>query len=460
MKALDFEKQYKEKTVMKFKLESIQEPLLKVSSWVERNTILQAIKNAFVRTIPFTVVGSFSNLIKMQIDALIKAKHLDNVILTNISNLFGYLGTATLGIVALIVVFSSAYSYAVELKQDSRNDNLNPIIATLLALAAYFVMVPNNVNFLDTKAKVIEGFSTSFFSCEGMFTGLIVGMISVALFAKFARSKFTIKMPGNVPQNVFDSFLSLIPISEVLLVFGVLRIVIQSLGYVSLVQMISEVLIKPLLTVGTGLPAIIIVILLEQILWFLGLHGFNIVWGVVSAFWLPLFLQNVAEFAKTQSFAGIFIAPNTMTNVYAMIGGSGATFGLIIAMLIFTRKGEKEREVAKLALIPGCFGINEPVIFGLPIVLNPLMFIPWILVPIINAVIAYVVTAIGWVVPLVVLNSGNEPIFISTWVLGAFHFSPVVLTFVLVVLDVFLYAPFVIINQRHERAVADQELAV
>lgn len=129
-------------------------------------------------------------------------------------------------------------------------------------------------------------------------------------------------------------------------------------------------------------------------------------------------------------------------------------------MLIFTRKGEKEREVAKSALIPGCFGINEPVIFGLPIVLNPLMFIPWILVPIINAVIAYVVTAIGWVVPLVVLNSGNEPIFISTWVLGAFHFSPVVLTFVLVVLDVFLYAPFVIINQRHERAVADQELAV
>ena len=98
---------------MKFKLESIQEPLLKVSSWVERNTILQAIKNSFVRTIPFTVVGSFSNLIKMQIDALIKAKHLDNVILTNISNLFGYLGTATLGIVALIVVFSSAYSYAV-----------------------------------------------------------------------------------------------------------------------------------------------------------------------------------------------------------------------------------------------------------------------------------------------------------------------------------------------------------
>lgn len=444
---------------MKFDLDKVQGPLLRVSAWVEQNTILQAIKNAFVRTIPFTVVGSFSNLIKMQIDTLIKAKDLHNVWLTNTSNLFGYVGTATLGIVALIVVLSSAYSYAVELKKDPKNEKMNPIIATLLALAAYFIMVPNNVNFLDSKAKIIEGFSTSFFSYEGMFTALIVGMLAVAMFSRFARSKFTIKMPGNVPQNVFDSFFSLIPISEVLLIFGVVRIIIQSLGYVSLIQMISEVLIKPMLSVGTGLPAIIIVILLEQILWFLGLHGFNIVWGVVSAFWLPLFLQDVAQFAKTQSFAGISIAPNTMTNVYAMIGGSGATFGLIIAMLIFTRKGEKEREVAKLALVPGCFGINEPVIFGLPIVLNPLLFIPWIVVPITNAIIAYVVTSIGWVVPLVVLNSGNEPIFISTWILGAFHFSPVVLTLVLVILDVFLYAPFVILNQRHERAEAATALA-
>ena len=443
---------------MKFDVQKLQEPLLKVSAWVEGNTILQAVKNAFVRTIPFTVVGSFSNLIKMQIDALIKNQGIDNAILTNISNLFGYLGNATLGIVAIIVVFSSAYSYAIELKHKEKNERLNPIIATLLALSAYFVMVPNNVNYLDSKAEIIEGFASSFFSYEGMFTALIVGMIAVALFARFTRSKFTIKMPGNVPQNVFDSFFSLIPISEVLLIFGVLRIVIQSLGYVSLLQMISEVLIKPLLTVGTGLPAIIIVILLQQILWFLGLHGFNIVWGVVSAFWLPVFLENVAKFAETQSFAGISIAPNTMTNVYAMIGGSGATFGLIIAMLIFTRKGEKEREVAKLALIPGCFGFNEPVIFGLPIVLNPLMFIPWIVVPIVNAVIAYVVTSLGWVVPLVVLNSGNEPIFISTWVLGAFHISPVILTFVLVVLDIIMYAPFVILNQRQERA-ADQLMA-
>ncbi|WP_270759993.1 PTS sugar transporter subunit IIC [Lacticaseibacillus paracasei] len=436
---------------MKFNVDKLQEPLLKASMWVQNNTILQAVKNAFVRTIPFTVIGSFSNLIKMQLDALIKSQNLHWGWLTSISNLFGYLGVATLGIVGLIVVISSAYSYAVELKQRDENKSMNIIIATLLAFSAYFVMVPNNVNFADPKAKVIEGFASSLFSYEGMFTGLIVGMLAVALFAAFSRSKFTIKMPGSVPQNVFDSFFALIPMAEVLLLFGLARIGLQAMGYASLIQLIATVVIKPLLTVGTGLPAIIVVILLEQILWFLGLHGFNIVWGIVSAFWLPLFLQNVAKFAETKSFADISIAPNTMTNVYAMIGGSGATFGLIIAMLIFAKKGEKEREVAKLALVPGCFGINEPVIFGLPIVLNPIMFIPWIVVPLFNAIVAYVVTSIGWVVPLVVLNSGNEPIFFSTWILGGLHMSPVILALVLVIFDVFLYAPFVIMNQSNER---------
>ena len=440
--------------MMKFNVDKLQEPLLKASMWVQNNTILQAVKNALVRTIPFTVIWSFSNLIKMQLDALIKSQNLHWGWLTSISNLFGYLGLATLGIVGLIVVISSAYSYAVELKQRDENKSMNIIIATLLAFSAYFVMVPNNVNFADPKAKVIEGFASSLFSYEGMFTGLIVGMLAVALFAAFSRSKFTIKMPGSVPQNVFDSFFALIPMAEVLLLFGLARIGLQAMGYASLIQLIATVVIKPLLTVGTGLPAIIVVILLEQILWFLGLHGFNIVWGIVSAFWLPLFLQNVAKFAETKSFVDISIAPNTMTNVYAMIGGSGATFGLIIAMLIFAKKGEKEREVAKLALVPGCFGINEPVIFGLPIVLNPIMFIPWIVVPLFNAIVAYVVTSIGWVVPLVVLNSGNEPIFFSTWILGGLHMSPVILALVLVIFDVFLYAPFVIMNQRNERQMA------
>src|SRR5699024_2825205 len=162
---------------------------------------------------------------------------------------------------------------------------------TILAFSSYFIMVPNNVNYNDPAAEVIEGFSISFFSFEGMSTGLIVGLLAVYLFSRFTCSKLTIKMPLNVPPNVCDSFFSLIPITGVLLSFGIVRIIIETLGYASLFQLISEVLIEPLLTVGTGLPAILLVILIQQILWFVGLHGFNIVWGVVSSFWLPLYLE-------------------------------------------------------------------------------------------------------------------------------------------------------------------------
>lgn len=430
-------------------MDKVQQPLMKISDWVGSNKILQAIKNSFIRTIPFTVIGSFANLIKMQLDALIKAKHLaDMKWLVSTSNLFGYIGVATLGIVGLIVVISSAYAYAYELSKDEKNKNINPILATLLAFAAYFVTVPNNVNFADPKAKIIQGFAQSFFSYEGMFTALIVSFLAIALYARLARSKFTIKLPGSVPPNVFESFFALIPMSVVLIVFSLIRIILEACGFNSVIEMITKLVMQPLESVGTGLPAILIVILLEQILWFFGLHGFNIVWGVVSALWLPIFLKNVSLYADTHSFAGIGIAPNTMTNVYAMIGGSGATFGLLIAILIFCRKGSAEREVAKIAFIPGCFGINEPVIFGLPIVLNPIMFIPWVCVPMVNAIIAYFATKAGWVVPLVVLNSGNEPIFLSQFILGAFHWSPVVLSMILIILDIFLYAPFVIMNQR------------
>lgn len=442
---------------MKLNTQKFQNAILKASGWVQRNAVMQAIKNAFIRTIPFTIVGSFSNVIKMQLDQLIKSEHLTSPILTNISNLFGYLNLATIGIIGIIVVLSSAYSYANELKP--KNPDMNIFLATILALTSYFVMVPNNVNYALSKAKVVAGFPTGFFDYGGMFTGLIVGMVSVYLYAKLSHSKIKIKMPESVPQNIFDAFAALVPIAGDLLLWGIIRIIIQSLGYPSVLEMISTVLVAPLTKVGTGLPAIIVVILAEQIFWFLGLHGFNIVWGVVSAFWLPIYLQQCAKYAATQSFKGIMIAPNTMTNVYAMIGGSGATFGLLLAMLIFTKKGEKDNKVAKLAFIPGCFGINEPIIFGLPIVLNPIMFIPWILVPLTNAIIAYVVTKIGWVVPLVVLNSGSEPIFFSTWLTGAFHTSPVVLTAVLVALDTVMYAPFVILNRKAELAEQNQPQA-
>ena len=154
-------------------------------------------------------------------------------------------------------------------------------------------------------------------------------------------------------------------------------------------------------------------------------------------------MEQIDTFAKTQSFDSITqVAPNTISNIYAMLGGSGSTLALIVVLLILAPKKSAEKEITKMSLVPGIFNINEPIIFGLPIVLNPMMFIPFVFIPVVNAIIAYFAVSMHFVNPMVVLNSGQEPIFFNAWVLGAFTLSPVILMMILFVIDMVLYAPF------------------
>ena len=245
---------------------------------------------------------------------------------------------------------------------------------------------------------------------------------------------------------------AIIPFSGVLLIFSTLRVIVESFGFESIQKLIAQFIVAPLSNVGTGLPAVIIVILIMQLLWFFGIHGFSIMWGLISVIWMPIFMKDIDIYMKTGSLETItHVAPNTLSNVYAMIGGSGSTLALVVLMLIMAPKGSSERAVGKVALIPGLFGINEPVSFGLPIVLNPTMFLPFVMVPIINAVVAYFAISSGLVTPLVVLNSGAEPVFLNVLVLAGFRWSPVILYGVLFILDMFLYAPFLSLQLKQNK---------
>ncbi|MGL5478529.1 MAG: PTS transporter subunit EIIC, partial [Clostridium sp.] len=194
-----------------------------------------------------------------------------------------------------------------------------------------------------------------------------------------------------------------------------------------------------------------------QLLWFFGIHGFSIMWGLISVLWMPIFMEHIDIYVKTGSFDSITqVAPNTLSNVYAMIGGSGSTLALVVLLLFMAPKGSAERAVGKVAIIPGCFGINEPVTFGLPIVLNPIMFLPFVFVPVINAIIAYFAIKVGLVTPLVVLNSGAEPVILNVFVLAAFKLAPVILYILLFILDMVLYAPFVKLQLRQDKHELEQ----
>ena len=402
-------------------MDVLEKYLTPFSQMVANNHLLQSIKDAFILGIPFTVVGSICGLIKSQLEYwLTQAGVSLDGFLGSLIHVLGNVGTVAMGLMGIVIVLSSSYFYAQRLKEN--NNKVVPLMTSLLALVSYFATIPWEV---AGESETLSGFALNYFNYEGMFTGLLIGLSTAWLYSKLVKSKFTIKLPDSVPTGVLNSFLALIPISIILILF------------------IAQFIVTPLSNVGTGLPAIIIVILLMQLLWFFGLHGFSIIWGVVSSIWLPLFMEQIDTFAKTQSFDSITqVAPNTISNIYAMLGGSGSTLALIVVLLILAPKKSAEKEIAKMSLVPGIFNINEPIIFGLPIVLNPMMFIPFVFIPVVNAIIAYFAVSMHFVNPMVVLNSGQEPIFFNAWVLGAFTLSPVILMMILFVIDMVLYAPF------------------
>lgn len=420
-------------------MDVLEKYLTPFSQMVANNHLLQSIKDAFILGIPFTVVGSICGLIKSQLEYwLTQAGVSLDGFLGSLIHVLGNVGTVAMGLMGIVIVLSSSYFYAQRLKEN--NNKVVPLMTSLLALVSYFATIPWEV---AGEGETLSGFALNYFNYEGMFTGLLIGLSTAWLYSKLVKSKFTIKLPDSVPTGVLNSFLALIPISIILILFSIVKEVVVLCGFTSLQAVIAQFIVTPLSNVGTGLPAIIIVILLMQLLWFFGLHGFSIIWGVVSSIWLPLFMEQIDTFAKTQSFDSITqVAPNTISNIYAMLGGSGSTLALIVVLLILAPKKSAEKEIAKMSLVPGIFNINEPIIFGLPIVLNPMMFIPFVFIPVVNAIIAYFAVSMHFVNPMVVLNSGQEPIFFNAWVLGAFTLSPVILMMILFVIDMVLYAPF------------------
>ena len=420
-------------------MDVLEKYLTPFSQMVANNHLLQSIKDAFILGIPFTVVGSICGLIKSQLEYwLTQAGVSLDGFLGSLIHVLGNVGTVAMGLMGIVIVLSSSYFYAQRLKEN--NNKVVPLMTSLLALVSYFATIPWEV---AGESETLSGFALNYFNYEGMFTGLLIGLSTAWLYSKLVKSKFTIKLPDSVPTGVLNSFLALIPISIILIIFSIVKEVVVLCGFTSLQAVIAQFIVTPLSNVGTGLPAIIIVILLMQLLWFFGLHGFSIIWGVVSSIWLPLFMEQIDTFAKTQSFDSITqVAPNTISNIYAMLGGSGSTLALIVVLLILAPKKSAEKEIAKMSLVPGIFNINEPIIFGLPIVLNPMMFIPFVFIPVVNAIIAYFAVSMHFVNPMVVLNSVQEPIFFNSCVLGAFNISPVILIMILFFIDMVLYAPF------------------
>jgi len=261
-------------------------------------------------------------------------------------------------------------------------------------------------------------------------------------------------MPDGVPPTVEKSFAALIPAGVSLSVFFVINIVFAMTPFENAFNFVFVILQTPLLKLGNTLPAMVIAYIFLHFFWFFGVNGGSVVGAVFNPILQTLSAENLAALQAGQAMPNIIC--QQFQDLFATFGGAGSTLSLLIAMLLFCHS-KRVKELGKLALVPGIFGINEPIIFGLPILLNPLMLVPFMLVPTINIIISYFCMSIG-LVPLCtgVAIPWTMPVIVSGFLATGWQGS--VLQALLLVLGVFIYMPF--IKMMDKQYLADENKAV
>lgn len=414
--------------------DKLEKVLMPLADKIGRNAYLVAIRDGFLVASPLMIVSSFFLLF-----ANFPIKGWTEFwagILGENWTFFAEIPTqATTNLVAIFSVMGIGYSFAKE-------KNVHAIGGAASALVAFFILTPFSIAYTPKDMDVVynvSGLPMKWIGSSGLFIGMIASFIAVLIF-KFVYDKgWTIKLPPQVPPTVSQSFSSLIPSAFVIVIFLIIRILFAMTPFETAHNFIFTFLQTPLVSLGNTLGAMIIAYLFLHFFWFFGVNGSSVVGAVYNPVLSVLTLENRDAFTAHKELPNII--NGSFQDLFATFGGAGSTLSLLIAMFFFC-KSRRIKELGKLSIIPGIFGINEPIIFGLPVVLNPVILIPFVLVPTINIIITYFCmlwgivpycngVSIPWTTPVII--SG----FLSTGWTGS------VLQAFLLALGVVIYYPFI-----------------
>ncbi|CCJ73577.1 PTS system, cellobiose-specific IIC component [Cronobacter condimenti 1330] len=324
----------------------------------------------------------------------------------------------------------------------AKHYKLDPIMTGLLAFMAFLLVA----------APYKDGtISTQYFSGQGIFTALITAIYASEMYAFLKRHNITIRLPKEVPTGVARSFEILIPVVVIVFTLHPLNLIIESTTGMILPEAIMH-LLSPLVAASDSLPAILISVLICQILWFAGIHGALIVTGIMNPFWMANLSANQAALAAGGALPHIYL--QGFWDHYLLIGGVGST--LPLAFLLLRSRAIHLRTIGKMGVVPSLFNINEPILFGAPVIMNPVFFLPFILVPMVNAVLAWTATKLGWLAQVVSLTPWTTPAPIGASWAANWAFSPVVMCLICMVMSALMYYPFV---KAYERTLQKQESA-
>lgn len=433
------------------KLEKILGPL---ASAIGKNKYLIAIRDGFLVSTPLLIAGSvFLLLANFPVTAW--TEFVENFMIgsQSLASLLSKCSDATFSIMAVFATMGIGYTMA-------RENGSTPIFGAVVALMAWFILMPFQftagvssvmdatgvaVDVPEGAKAVVNGLQFGWLGSKGLFVGIIAAISSVEIYSWAERKGWVIRMPAGVPPTVVQSFSALIPAFIVMTVFFLINLIFTACG-TNAFDFIFQFLQTPLLGLGDTLGAMIVAYIFLHLFWFFGINGGSVVGAVFNPILQSLALENLELYREVGAAGysvanGAHIISQQFQDLFATFGGCGSTLSLLIVMLLFC-KSKRIKELGKLSLVPGIFGINEPIVFGLPIVLNPVILIPFILVPTMNIVLSYFAMNMGlfppcnginipWTMPVII--SG----FLSTNWVGALFQG------LLLILGVFIYLPFI-----------------
>ncbi len=416
---------------------------------------LVALRDAFIAIMPAMMAGAVSTVL--------------NALIRDIPNQFGWTGfvnsmqwliginavvwTGTLAILGLIFSFTFGYQLAVQYK-------VEPVTAGIVTLGTFIMSLPQNftmtvktglgkaaIKSLTDAGAAVTGKDVSmcgffnfgkFFGAYGFFTVMLMGAIAATIYIWLMKKHITIKMPDSVPPAVANAFTGIVPAAVALYAVGIINYLFTQYG-TTVIEFIARVLQDPLLNLSQGYGAVLLMTILVQVFWFFGIHGTNVLAPILDGIWLTAQLANINAFQKGQALP--YLWTRNSFDLYAWIGGAGSTLLLLIAILIFSKRDD-QRAVAKLSIAPGFFNVNEPVMFGMPIVLDPIYFIPFVLAPVVMVSIAYGAVVNGLVGPVKNQIVWSMPPFLNALV-ATMDWRAAVLQLINMVIGFLIYVPFV-----------------
>ncbi|KPG73053.1 PTS sugar transporter subunit IIC [Enterococcus sp. RIT-PI-f] len=422
----------------------IEEKLMPVANKVGMQRHMVAIRKGIIATLPLTIVGSFFTiLLNFPIESVAALIEPYREVL---DIPFRY----TVGLLALYATFGIASSLAKSYKLDA-------LTAGILATMAFLVTAAPPIRVLESVEGVIDTgryINVANLGSGSLFGAIVTAILSVEIYRFFIVKNITIKMPDGVPPEVTNSFMALIPGGAILVLFWVIRHII---GF-DINAFLSN-LLMPLKDVlaGNSLFGGLLTVFLICFFWVLGIHGPAIMGPVIRPFWDISIAENMDAFQLSGNAHDL---PNIFTEQFLQwfvwIGGAGTTLALVV-LFVFS-KSKYLKQLGRLSLLPGLFNINEPVIFGAPIVMNPILGIPFLVAPLITTTISYFATTTG-IVPMMAARLGFAiPAPIAAWMSTNWSIAAGVLVIVNFLITLAIYYPFfkVFEKQQIERELAEE----